>query len=122
MLAKRGTQMAFLNFLFFKDLKDSGVVDNRTTLGRWQRDRGFPLGILLGPNTVGFREDEVIAWLESRPRQHTESVSDRDQERADRLRGNSELKEACAVDNDTEPLGRNREQPERKARRVRVGS
>lgn len=53
--------------LRFRDLQAKGVVNNRATLGNWIRDRGFPRGQLTGPNTRTWGEDEVQAWLDSRP-------------------------------------------------------
>jgi prophage regulatory protein len=38
-----------------------------TTLYRWIRDGHFPAPRQVGPNTVGWLEDEVDAWLRSRP-------------------------------------------------------
>jgi len=58
MLAKR---------LRFMDLVDRNIVQNRTTLNNWIRDRGFPVGQLTGPNTRTWSEDEVQRWLDSRP-------------------------------------------------------
>jgi predicted DNA-binding transcriptional regulator AlpA len=54
-------------FLKFKDPKERGVVTNWPTLLRWIADEGFPAGIKLGPNVRAWREDEIEAWLESRP-------------------------------------------------------
>ena len=53
-------------YLRFDDLRDRRIVKNRTTLYRWIKERGFPAGILLGPNTRAWPEDEVDAWLEAR--------------------------------------------------------
>lgn len=41
---------------------------SRTTLWRWERKGLFPARIKLGPNSVAWAEDEVAAWLASRPR------------------------------------------------------
>lgn len=38
------------------------------TLWRYERDGNFPQRIQLGPNSVGWFEDEVDAWLASRQR------------------------------------------------------
>jgi predicted DNA-binding transcriptional regulator AlpA len=53
--------------LRYADLERLGVVNNRTTLGNWIRDLGFPAGQLTGPNTRTWGEDEVQAWLDTRP-------------------------------------------------------
>ena len=55
-----------MKLLRFYDLTDRGIVRNRVTLGRWIKERGFPPGILLGPNTRAWAEDEVEAWLAAR--------------------------------------------------------
>lgn len=56
-----------MKLLSFADLKARGIVHNRVTLSRWQRFEGFPAGIVLGPNTRKYSEEEVEAWLRSRP-------------------------------------------------------
>ena len=53
--------------LRFRDLKDRGIVSNHVTLGRWIANEGFPRGFLLGPNTRVWRENEIEAWINSRP-------------------------------------------------------
>jgi prophage regulatory protein len=37
---------------------------------RWRRVRAgsFPAPVQLGPNSIGWREDEIRVWLEARPR------------------------------------------------------
>ena len=52
--------------LHFPDLKYAGIVNNRTTLYRWIKDHGFPPGVLLGPNSRGWAENDVLDWLSSR--------------------------------------------------------
>ena len=51
------------------------VVEGRTGYSRiqiWRKSRDplddFPAPIQLGKNAIGFFEDEITAWLESRPR------------------------------------------------------
>lgn len=44
------------------------VNKSRTTLWRDIRAGKFPAPVQLGPNSIGFYEDEVDAWLVSRPR------------------------------------------------------
>jgi len=55
-------------WLRFKDLAARNIVRNYQTLGRWIRERGFPEGKWLGDNTKGWPEDEIEAWLASRPK------------------------------------------------------
>jgi predicted DNA-binding transcriptional regulator AlpA len=55
------------SYLRFADLKRMGIVNNWQTLKRWIRDQSFPPGIMLGGNTRAWREDEIEAWLASRP-------------------------------------------------------
>ena len=48
-------------------------VQERTGLGRVQRWRRikagtFPAPVQLGPNSIGWYEDEIDAWLAERPR------------------------------------------------------
>ncbi len=40
---------------------------SRVTLWRWERDGLLPPKRVLGPNTVGWLEFEILEWLESRP-------------------------------------------------------
>ena len=40
----------------------------RVTIWRAIRDNKFPAPIQLGPNSVGWFEDEIDAWLATRPR------------------------------------------------------
>ena len=47
---------------------------SRVTLWRWHRNNEFPSPIRLGPNTVGWRESDVLVWLESRPRSTFENA------------------------------------------------
>jgi prophage regulatory protein len=41
---------------------------SRVPRWRLERDGAFPQKIRLSPNRIGWRQDEVLAWLESRPR------------------------------------------------------
>jgi Prophage CP4-57 regulatory protein (AlpA) len=56
-----------LIYLRFADLRARGICNNRQTLSRWVREQNFPPGVLLGGNTRAWREDEIEAWLTSRP-------------------------------------------------------
>ncbi len=40
---------------------------SRTQIWRLERTGEFPGRIRLGPNRVGWREDEISSWIESRP-------------------------------------------------------
>lgn len=42
------------------------VPVGRVTLWRWERDGLFPKRIQIGPRAIGWYEDEVDAWVESR--------------------------------------------------------
>ncbi len=53
--------------LRFSDLQARGVVNNWVTLRRWIDREGFPTGRMLGPNTRAWSEDEIAAWIASRP-------------------------------------------------------
>ena len=56
--------------LRFADLKKRNILDNRTTLERWVKHAGFPPGRKLGMGakaTRAWTEEEIAAWLESRP-------------------------------------------------------
>ena len=37
-----------------------------TTLWRWQREGKFPKHLQIGPNTVGWRESDIEAWIAER--------------------------------------------------------
>jgi prophage regulatory protein len=41
---------------------------SRTTIWRLERQGRFPTRIRLGVNSVGWRDEEVQHWVESRPR------------------------------------------------------
>jgi len=56
-----------LRFLRYRDLVNRGIVNNRVTLTNWIDKRGFPPGILLGPNTRAWVEAEVLAWIKLQP-------------------------------------------------------
>jgi hypothetical protein len=55
-----------MKLLRFSDLVDRQIVRNRATLGRWQRNHGFPPGALIAPNTRVWTETEIAAWLSAR--------------------------------------------------------
>ena len=41
---------------------------SRTTLWRLEKAGAFPARVQLGANSIGWRADEVKAWIEARPR------------------------------------------------------
>jgi hypothetical protein len=59
--------MGISKFWRFSDLREIGVVRNRVTLRRWIEKEGFPAGLLLGPNTRVWPNDQVEAWIAGRP-------------------------------------------------------
>ena len=44
------------------------IGKSRVQIWRDVRDQKFPAPISLGPNSIGWFEDEIERWLESRPR------------------------------------------------------
>ncbi len=53
----------------YKAVEDR-VGKSRVQIWRDVRARRFPAPLELGPNSVGWFEDEVEDWLASRPRRH----------------------------------------------------
>ena len=56
-----------MKFLRFCDLQEAGIVASWPMLSRRVERDGFPPGRKLGPNTRVWTEQEVRAWLDSRP-------------------------------------------------------
>jgi hypothetical protein len=56
-----------IRLLRFRDLQTRGIIPNWPTLKARVRDHGFPPGRKLGPNSRAWTEDEVDAWIASRP-------------------------------------------------------
>jgi predicted DNA-binding transcriptional regulator AlpA len=54
-------------FLRFGELKADGIVNSWAQLKRLIALQGFPPGRMLGPNTRAWTEEEIAAWLTSRP-------------------------------------------------------
>jgi predicted DNA-binding transcriptional regulator AlpA len=50
----------------YRTLVALGIVTNRMTLWRWQRNQGFPAPVRLGPNTRAWIRSEVDTWLAER--------------------------------------------------------
>ena len=53
-------------YLRYADLVERQIVNNRTTLQRWILNYGFPVGVLLGPNSRAWPDDQVESWLAAR--------------------------------------------------------
>jgi prophage regulatory protein len=54
-------------FLRYDELKSSGHAPfTRQHLGRLEKRGLFPKRVRLGPNTVAWREDELLDWAEER--------------------------------------------------------
>lgn len=55
-----------------KLLKKNAVLEicalSHSTLYRWMSKGDFPLPLSLGERAVAWKEDEIMAWIESRPR------------------------------------------------------
>jgi prophage regulatory protein len=49
---------------------------SRTTLWRLEGQGEFPARVRLGANSVGWREEEIARWIDTRPRGRAESASD----------------------------------------------
>jgi hypothetical protein len=64
-------------WLKFADIKERGIIDNHVTLKRRIAEDGFPSGRWFGKNDRRFPEDEVEAWLASRPsiREHEQPAN-----------------------------------------------
>jgi len=54
-------------WLSFADLVARGIVANWATLRERIRNRGFPQGVMFGPNSRRWSEAEVEEWTRSRP-------------------------------------------------------
>jgi predicted DNA-binding transcriptional regulator AlpA len=64
------THEALPTFVRFSQLKKSGIVPNRTTLGRWIRTGNFPKPVFLGPNVCAWRQSDIEEWLHLRGEVH----------------------------------------------------
>jgi hypothetical protein len=56
-----------IHLLRFKDLQSRGIINNWPMLKRRIERDGFPPGILIGQNQRAWIENEVVAWINSRP-------------------------------------------------------
>ena len=55
---------------------------SRTTLWRLEGQGEFPARVRLGANSVGWREEEIARWIDTRPRGRNTSPSDQRRESA----------------------------------------
>jgi hypothetical protein len=55
------------SFSRYRDLKARKIVENRTQLKHLIEKYGFPSGVMLGPNTRAWPDDELELWLSARP-------------------------------------------------------
>jgi predicted DNA-binding transcriptional regulator AlpA len=53
---------------------------SRTTLWRLERQGEFPARVRLGLNSVGWREEEIARWINTRPRGRADSASNQRRE------------------------------------------
>lgn len=53
--------------LRFRDLQAAGIVNNWTSINYKVKHYGFPLGKYLSPNTRVWTDEEISAWVDSRP-------------------------------------------------------
>jgi len=56
-----------IRLLRFKDLRERGIIRNWPMLKRRITRDGFPPGRMIGPNSRAWTEEEVEAWVKSRP-------------------------------------------------------
>jgi predicted DNA-binding transcriptional regulator AlpA len=56
-----------MRYLRYPDLVARGIIKSRMTLKRLIDSQGFPRGVLLTPNCRAWAEEDVDAWLASRP-------------------------------------------------------
>jgi len=47
---------------------------SRTTLWRLERQGEFPARIRLGPNSIGWRAEDIARWIDARPRGMTSTT------------------------------------------------
>jgi hypothetical protein len=52
----------------YKQLHEEGIIPDRMALARKIENEGFPKPIAMGPNTLCWDYDEVLAWIAGRPR------------------------------------------------------
>lgn len=65
-------------YLTFDELRNRGIISNRTTLRRNIQKLGFPPPVQISAKRIAFSERKVTEWLESRtkvPSVETETIS-----------------------------------------------
>jgi predicted DNA-binding transcriptional regulator AlpA len=82
--------------LRFRELKARRIVRNRMTLRRRIALDGFPPGRMTGPNERSWTEDEIDAWVKSRPIEGPKLKGAAKRNR-DRLRSKSDSAAAAPV-------------------------
>ena len=53
--------------LRFAELQERGIARSWAQLKNLQKNRGFPLGVMISANSRAWTEDEIAAWLASLP-------------------------------------------------------
>jgi predicted DNA-binding transcriptional regulator AlpA len=66
-LVDKGVDYRSKRYISYPGLVDKGAVNSRMTLWRMIREHGFPAGLMITPNRRVWAEDEVDAWIASRP-------------------------------------------------------
>jgi prophage regulatory protein len=67
MFIKHSQDRSLRRLVRYKDLK-YGVDYSRQHLGRLEADGKWPQRVQIGGNSIGWFEDEILAWMESRQR------------------------------------------------------
>jgi prophage regulatory protein len=65
-LARQPYRLPEVGFVRAKHLTDDVLSIGRTTLYAWMKAGVFPAPVRLGPKAVGWRVEDVRAWLASR--------------------------------------------------------
>lgn len=60
-------QLSTLRIIRVKELAALLCVD-RVTLWRWEKDGEMPHSLRLGPRLVGWRQEDIQAWLDEKVR------------------------------------------------------
>lgn len=55
-----------IRIIRFPELKRKLGNVSRPTIRRWEKERGFPKGVNIGPRSVGWRLDLVDEWLKEK--------------------------------------------------------
>jgi hypothetical protein len=60
--------MRKMKLVRYKQLHEEGIIPDRMALARKIENEGFPKAIAMGPNTLCWDYDQVLAWVAARPR------------------------------------------------------